>query len=74
MRKECGSVGDRHFVDAYNVVVHWWTKDVEGSAPPKWRRMQPPAEVAVPPTKLGIEAQKSRVKLVHSLIRNFRTD
>ena len=54
----CGFVGDRHFVGAYNIAVRWWTKDVGSNVPPEWRRMQPSAEAAVPPAKLGVEAQK----------------
>ncbi len=60
--KACGFVGDRHFVGAYNTAVRWWTKDVGSDVPPEWRQMQPPAEVAVPPAKLEVEAQKIPVQ------------
>jgi len=56
--RACGFKHDRHFVGAYNVGVRYWTKDVGSNVPPEWRRMQPPAEVAVPPAKLEVEAQK----------------
>ena len=54
----CSFVADRHFVGAYNVAVRRRTKDVGSHVPPEWRRMQPSAGVAVPPAKLGVEAQK----------------
>ena len=49
---------DRHSVGAYNIAARWLTKDVGSDVPPEWRQMQPPAEVAVPPKKLEVEAQK----------------
>jgi len=66
----CGFVGDRHFVGAYNVAVRWLTKDVGSHVPPEWRQMRPSAEVAVPPEKLKVEAQKIPVL---NLLRDFRT-
>jgi len=54
----CGFTGDRHSVGAYNIAARWLTKDVGSDVPPEWRQMQPPAEVAVPPKKLEVEAQK----------------
>ena len=57
----CGFVGDRHFVGAYNIAVRW-TKNVGSDVPPEWRQMQPSAEVAVPPEKLEVEAQKIPVQ------------
>jgi len=54
----CGYEANRHEVGSYNIAVRWYTKNVGKDVRPEWRQMQPRAEEAVLPLKLGVEAQR----------------